>query len=399
MTLSQGRSTMKAGGISQVATGKHSAPSKKKTTKASAGTGRTARSQGHYDRTKRPAKKSHAGHVAGGVAVVAIIVLVVAILAFKVIPSFNSGKVLEGQEITVEIAEGSSASQIGEALKTSGVIASASDFTNAIREQGGADQLKAGVYRFTGGEPVSSIINTLISGKTGFVVTIPEGYTAKKIAKTVAKTCDGIDNKGFYELTLKADDYVADYPFLQGVYNNSLEGYLFPDTYNIPYGATTDDVVRMMLDNFSAKIASVDMSYATSKNLDTYDVVTLASMIEKESRSSDDKASISSVFYNRLRNGMNLGSDVTTYYAVGKELTEDLTKADLASDSPYNTRNPNVKGLPAGPICCPGIESLNAAAHPDETDYLYFFYSNSQNKTMFYKDQSSFDKAWAKYGD
>lgn len=382
-----------------MATGKHSAPSKKKTRQSSTAATGNVRSHGRYNRPKRSAKKSHVGHFAGGVAIVAIVVLIVAVLAFKVIPSLNEGKVLEGQEVTVEIAEGSSASQIGEVLKSSGVIASASDFTNAVREQGGADQLKAGVYRFTGGEDISSIINTLVSGKTGYTVTIPEGYTARKISKTVAKSCDGVNEKDFYSLTLKAGDYVADYPFLQGVYNGSLEGYLFPDTYNVPYGATADDVVRMMLDNFSAKIAGVDMSYATSKNLDTYDVVTLASMIEKESRSSDDKTSIASVFYNRLRNGINLGSDVTTYYAVGKELTEDLTKADLASDSPYNTRNPNVKGLPAGPICCPGIESLTAAAHPDETDYLYFFYSNSQDKTMFYKDQSSFDKAWAKYGD
>ena len=154
----------------------------------------------------------------------------------------------------------------------------------------------------------------------------------------------------------------------------------------------------MMLDNFSAQIAGVDMSYASSKNLTTEDVVILASMIEKESREDADKANIASVFYNRLRTGMNLGSDVTTYYAVGKDLTEDLTVSDLNSDSPYNTRNPQHRGLPAGPICSPGLASLNAAAHPSETDYLYFFYSLSEDKTMFFKDQASFDAAWSKYG-
>ena len=197
---------------------------------------------------------------------------------------------------------------------------------------------------------------------------------------------------------MSASSYENDYPFLKGAYNNSMEGYLFPDTYAVEYGTSPDAVIRMMLDNFSAQIAGLDMSYASSKNLTTQDVVILASMVEKESRRDSDKGEIASVFYNRLREGMSLGSDVTTYYAVGKELTEELTMNDLASDSPYNTRNPNHRGLPAGPICNPGLASLKAAAHPDETDYLYFFYSQSRDKTMFYKNQVSFDQGWAKYG-
>ena len=155
----------------------------------------------------------------------------------------------------------------------------------------------------------------------------------------------------------------------------------------------------MMLDQFAAQIATVDMSYAASKNLTLYDVVTLASMVEKEYQAESDKAPIAAVFYNRLQKGMTLGSDVTTYYAVGKDMTEELTASDLASDSPYNTRNPSNFGLPAGPICNPSVSTLQAAANPAQVDYLYFFFSNREGETMFFVNDADFNAAWAQYGD
>ena len=335
-----------------------------------------------------------------GVLVVVLALAVVACaFAVKVAPRLfeQPAEVAAGELVTVEVPAGSTTKQIAQILKEGGVIARESEFVDAVKYRGVADQLKAGTYRFAGGEDIGAIIDTMVTGNTGYTLTIPEGYTARKIADTVASACE-LDADEFYELTLSAGSYEADYPFLKGAYDGSMECYLFPDTYMVSYGATADEVIRMMLDNFSAQIAGVDMSYASSKNLTTEDVVILASMIEKESREDADKADIASVFYNRLRAGMNLGSDVTTYYAVGKDLTEDLTVSDLNSDSPYNTRNPQHRGLPAGPICSPGLASLNAAAHPSETDYLYFFYSLSEDKTMFFKDQASFDAAWSKYG-
>lgn len=340
-------------------------------------------------------KRSKQGHL--GVIFLLIVVIAVAVAAFVVLPNLgeSKGSVREGEQVTVEIAEGSTSASIAKTLKDNGVIALESDFLNAVKEQGVADQLKAGTYIFTGGDSASSIVDAMVKGNAGYTLLIPEGYALKRIAKTVQKTCS-IDADEFYKLATSASDYQADYPFLADAYDNSMEGFLFPDTYTVPFGSDADAVIRLMLDNYATQIASVDMSYASSKNLTSYDVLILASMIEKESREDSDKTSISSVFYNRLHAGMNLGSDVTTYYAVGKDLTEELTAQDLASDSPYNTRNPNNKGLPAGPICSPGLVSLNAAAHPDETSYLYFFYSSKKDKTMFYKDQASFDKAWAK---
>lgn len=372
--------------------GKHSAPRKGKQPARAASSSKSKKAEAAAQEKRKNGLNS---------ILVLVVALVVVAIAFgvKVAPTLleQPAEVAYGEEVTVEVPAGSSTKQIGTILKENGIIERESDFLSAVAEAEAAADLKAGVYRFVGGTPVEEIVAAMVEGNDGYTLTIPEGYTARKIADTAAATCE-IDADEFYELTLQAASYEDDYPFLKDAYDGSMEGFLFPDTYVVSYGASADDVIRMMLDNFSAQIASVDMSYASSKNLTTTDVVILASMIEKESREDSDKASISSVFYNRLRAGMSLGSDVTTYYAVGKELTEDLTVSDLNSDSPYNTRNPEHRGLPAGPICSPGMASLNAAAHPDETSYLYFFYSQSQDKTMFYEDEASFNSAWAKYG-
>ncbi len=308
------------------------------------------------------------------------------------------GNVKQGEQITVAVPAGTPTSRIAELLVENGVIYSADQFSKRVDDLGQTSRLQSGTYIFTGGDDLDTIIRMMTNGETGYALTIPEGYTLKQIAAAVEKTC-GIKADEFYALTQKASSYANDYPFLQGVYNDSMEGFLYPDTYRVDVDASADEVIRKMLDQFAVQIDTVDMSYAASKNLSLYDVVTLASMVEKEHRAQDDKAQIAAVFYNRLHEGIVLGSDVTTYYAVGKDLTEELTLEDLASDSPYNTRNPQHYGLPAGPICNPSISSINAAANPAQVDYLYFFYSNSQNKTMFFTNDADFNAAWAQYGD
>ena len=309
-----------------------------------------------------------------------------------------TGEVLEGQTITFEVAAGVSSTEIAEDLVNAGVIESSAEFVERVAELGQEGALQAGTYELVGGQAIDEIIEALATGATASF-TIPEGYTLQQIAERVGEETD-IDADEFYELVSTcADDYVDSYPFLANNYEGTMEGFLFPATYAIEQGMTADELVRTMLDTCQATLAALDMEYAESKNLDYYDVVTLASIIEKESQNSDDKADISSVFYNRLKAGMNLGSDVTTYYAVGKDLTEELTKSDLASDSPYNTRNADNVGLPAGPICSPGAEALQAAANPNETDYYYFFWSASEGETMFFEDSASFNEAWAKYGE
>ena len=329
------------------------------------------------------------------IAAIVVILLIVGIACY--IHFSDQGTIAEGQEITFTIEDGATLSDISATLRDNHLITSRDEFEKAAADSGYDTQLKSGTYTIIGGTSVDEIIAILVAGRSGTTVTILEGDSAKQISERVEAEC-GLDADEFYALTLKASAYAADYPFLEGAYNDSLEGYLFPGTYTVSHDMTCDGVIRMMLDEFSTQIAQVDMSYAQSKNLTVSDVVILASIVQKESGTADDMGSIASVFYNRLHAGMNLGSDVTTYYAVGKELGEELTTEDLASTSPYNTRNANNKSLPPGPIASPGMAALTAAAHPDETNYLYFFWSDSQSQTMFFEDAESFNAAWAKYG-
>lgn len=331
------------------------------------------------------------------IVLILIVIIAVAFAAYQMLGS-KTGTVKQGEEITVVIPAGSSTDKIANILVDDGVIASSKEFVDRVNELGQASSLQTGSYIMVGGDSIDNIINMLVSGQTGRQLVIPEGYNLKQIATKVEETC-GISADEFYAQTQKASEYVADYPFLEGVYNDSMEGFLYPDTYRIDAQATSDQIIRMMLDRFAEQIKTVNMAYAESKNLTLYDIVTLASIVEKEYSVESDKPLVAAIFYNRLSGGITLGSDVTTYYAVGKDLTEELTKADLMSDSPYNTRHPNHYGLPAGPICNPSISTIEATANPAQVDYLYFFYSNSEGKTMYFTNLEEFNAAWAQYGD
>lgn len=172
----------------------------------------------------------------------------------------------------------------------------------------------------------------------------------------------------------------------------SLEGFLFPATYPVDPKKPVSDLVNYQLRTYEQRTATVDYSYAKKKNLTKYDVLILASIIEREASNPKDRRLIAGVFYNRLRLGMRLDSDVTVHYALGS-WSKELTKADLNSDSPYNTRK--FHGLPPTPICNPGLDSITAAANPTATKSLYFVASPSG--TVFYaQNAADFETAIAK---
>jgi uncharacterized YceG family protein len=208
-------------------------------------------------------------------------------------------------------------------------------------------------------------------------VTVPEGYSREQTAQ-IAR-----------EAGLKGSYVDA---------SEGHEGFLFPDTFELEKGAPAADLVQLQLQDFRRRVAGVDMGYARSKNLTTRDVVTIASMVEREAQLEEERPLIAAVIYNRLREGMPLGIDATIRFATGN-YDEPLTESELAVDSPYNTRLN--AGLPPGPIGNPGLASIEAAAHPAKVDYLYYVvrpgacgeHSFSSSEVEFEADVAAYNEA------
>jgi cell division protein YceG involved in septum cleavage len=195
-------------------------------------------------------------------------------------------------------------------------------------------------------------------------LTIPEGLSREQTAEVAEEA--GL--RGDYmKATIRSR--FLDPTRYGGADARNLEGFLFPDTFELRRGAPVADLVQLQLEDFKGRIAGVDMRYARSKNLTTYDVLTIASMVEEEAQLESERPLVAAVIYNRLREGMPLGIDATVRFATGN-YTEPLTESELATDSPYNTRLH--AGLPPGPIGNPGLASIEAAARPAKVDYLFY---------------------------
>ena len=325
-------------------------------------------------------------------AVLAFIVLAAAVFFGSSLLKGCAGTTLaEGETVEVTIEEGSTALQIGTVLQENHVIASSGEFVSRVTELGVIAELHPGTYVFTGVQTMDEVISTLRVGPngsaTGEMFTIPEGFTLEAIAQRVAETHESISPEDFLACANNAELYKEDFPFVADAYNNSLEGFLFPKTYAVNADATADSVVRMLLSQYQAEVAGLDYSYAESMGLSHYDALILASIIEKEaSGDEENRANVASVFYNRISADMPLQSDATTAYVVKQDPTAD----DITNDtSPYSTYNN--QGLPAGPICAPGLACLQAALSPAQTGY-YYFYFKEVDGTMTYFFSETYDQ-------
>lgn len=273
-----------------------------------------------------------------------------------------------GEEIWLEVPPSASTAQIAVLLKESGVIKNASAFRLYTRMQGVDGKLKPGRYSLHTTMPVSAIIGALVEGPQNWVkVTIPEGYTLQQIGELLENK-GVVPQKDFYKSLTKPRDF----DFLKGVplAQVGLEGYLYPDTYHLEENSPADEVVDMMLQQFSSVIQEHDYAKKVAKQgLTLHQAVTVASMVEREARVASERPRIAGVIFNRLRLGMPLQIDATVQYALDKP-KEKLYYRDLAVDSPYNTYK--IKGLPPGPIASPGWSSLLAVIQPEQTDFLYY---------------------------
>lgn len=278
-------------------------------------------------------------------------------------------KMPAGQEVIVTVPKGASLSQVGTILQQKGVISSQLVFKLVALIRGEQRKIKAGDYALKTGSDAGNVLDLLISGKTYmFPVTIPEGYSIFQIADLFQRL--GISSREDF-LTLAQDDALLKEFGIQGT---SLEGYLFPDTYFLRPSEKDNPklVIRRMVQRFREVYDGEVGPVATKAGWTTAQVVTLASLIEKEARSSEH-ALVSAVFHNRLRLNMRLQSDPTVIYGI-KPMGSKITRQDLDRKQPYNTYQ--VAGLPPGPIANPGRASLVAAVHPADADYLYFVAKN-----------------------
>jgi UPF0755 protein len=279
-----------------------------------------------------------------------------------------------GKPIPVLIPAGSDASEIGAILEEQGVIDDGGRFREYAKDAGEGSAFKAGTYAIKAGTGYDALIRLLDHGPVAVVKTlvVPEGYRITEIEARLGAV--GISKKAYARVVREAPS-----PPGYGHHVN-MEGFMFPATYSIRPGETPAALVAQQLAAFHDNVAKVDMSYAESKNLTPYDVLTIASMIEREARAPGDRAKVAAVIYNRLHLGMKLGIDATILYHLGS-WSATIHQSDIDSDEPYNTRQ-NL-GLPPTPICNPGLASIEAAAHPAHVNYLYYVAVSGQDAQYF----------------
>lgn len=273
----------------------------------------------------------------------------------------------------------------------------------------GKKNLQAGSYEFSRNMSVKDIITSLSTGDIVNVkrdevrITFKEGDTLKNFVTMVANETN-IDYDGaIKKLSDKAylKGLIADYWFLtddildEDIYF-PLEGYLYPETYNFYKETSIEQVIRKVLNVTNERLEPIKSKIENSK-YNIHELLTIASIAEKEANTNSDRAMVTQVIYKRLELNMALGMDVTSYYGVQKEMTEAITQLDLNDKNPYNTRVTTFIGLPVGPICNPSIGSINAALEPADTDYLYFVADINTGKVYFAKTNEEFNVLVKKY--
>ena len=288
--------------------------------------------------------------------------------------------------VRVEVVKGDTLSTVATKLEAAGVIGSAFVFKLEARREGNDTSIKTGRYTFSPGADADAILSKLTAGEAvpTVSVTLPEGLTLPETAQAVAGGTEILSSR--FEAAARRTDY--GYAFLEGEGIETTEGYLFPRRYDFEEGVTAPQVVDRMLGQYLIETEGLDIAGAKRRlNLTEHELVTVASLIERESANAGERPVIASVIYNRIRKDMPLQIDATIQYAL-KRPKESLSYADLKVNSPYNTYEN--AGLPPGPICSPSLQSLRAAMEPAETDNLYYVLRADGEEHFFTNDYDEF---------
>ncbi|TBL81857.1 endolytic transglycosylase MltG [Paenibacillus thalictri] len=283
-----------------------------------------------------------------------------------------------GANVQFEILPGTGSAGIAKQLEKQGIIRNAAVFTYYLKYVGEGAKFQAGKYEMASGITAAQIIDKLNKGQTvkeeTFRLTVPEGFTLQQIADKVSAQT-GIEAKTIMQAADQPDAYAA--KSLQGIPNNPgikhrLEGYLFPDTYEWKKDASVQEMIDRMTGELDSKLEQLPPDWPQvmkAKDLDFHQLLTVASLIEKEVVLDEERPLVASVIYNRLGKKMNLQIDATIQYMLDKP-KERLLEKDLQLESPYNTYLH--AGLPPGPIASPSLNSIRAALYPDNTPFLFY---------------------------
>ena len=271
------------------------------------------------------------------------------------------------KHVTVKIREGLSTAEIADRLAEKGIISSSLKFRIIARLRGYDNKLRPGAYTFTAGMEDEEVFAKLLTGEKKLIkFTIPEGFGVKQIAERLYNL-DLADKDEF----IKAATDFAPYDYMRKRQNvfYAAEGFLFPDTYAVESDVEIEEILTLMSRTFDDRLTPTMRKQAEQMGLSVYDLITLASLVEREVRFPEDRPIVAQVLLKRLKLNMPLQTDATLQYLM-ETPKEEVSIADTQIDSPYNTYQHT--GLPPGPIANPGLASITAVLHPSDTDYLYF---------------------------
>lgn len=306
--------------------------------------------------------------------IIALAFAAAVLLAFVVTDVTRRPRATGGEPVRITVEQGEGFASVLADLRQHGLVRRAWTFKFFAQVLRHDRNIKRGTYEFLPGTPPVDILRALVRGDVLSVrVTVPEGYTSWQIAGAFQPA--GVDSASLLAAIRDPELLTA-----LRVPVPTLEGYLFPDTYLVPFGSSAGDVVGQMLHRLSEEWTPADERRAGELGMSRHQALTLASIIEAEARVAEERPKVSAVYHNRLARGMRLEADPTVAYAMGG-FRGRLYYKDLKIDSPYNTyRN---SGLPPGPICSPGASSIRAALHPDPDEPALYFVARGDGRHVF----------------
>lgn len=330
------------------------------------------------------------------IALIIISAVLLFVILCSVIYKIGIGKVSKDETLKeIEVTSGNTYMSVSKILKENHLIKSEFFFKVYVKLHK-PSSLQAGKYELKESMNVKEIIKVLSNGSTYnpnvVSLTFKEGINMRNVAKIIAENTENTEEDVFVTLsdTNYLDELIKKYWFVTEEVKNkniyySLEGYLFPNTYSVNKTDSVKKIFEMMLDNMSLKLSPYKEQIQSSTH-NVHEILTLASIVELEAGNSNDRSGVAGVFYNRLKSGWSLGSDVTTYYGAKIEMHErDLYQREIDEYNAYNTRSSQMAGrLPAGPICLPSLDSISAAVNPTVSEY-YYFVADKNKKTYFSK--------------